>query len=182
MNDMTTPTPDATDTALGPTVREIERHVHAGGWDQSPRLYALVDTAELLRREPALADQLGLTTPDAPGELPALTPVEQENLPEGSLEDVLAEIGWNEEVSGCAIVLEVVSLPEAVNEDAPESDPGSWAAGHPDRHELRLAVAVLRDGSRASCLRLRDEILGSEVMEGRDLSTPLGDALMDTLS
>lgn len=182
MSPMTTPLPDAAAASLGPTVREIERHVHAGGWDQSPRLYALVETAELLRREPALAQQLGVSTTDSPADLPALTPVEQEDLPDGSLEEVLAGIGWNPEVSGCALVLEVVSLPEGVNEDAPESDPGGWAASHPDRHELRLAVAVLRDGTRASCLRLRDEILGSEVMEGRDLSTPLGDALMETLA
>ena len=30
---------------------ELERYVAGAGWDQAPRLFALVETADLLRRE-----------------------------------------------------------------------------------------------------------------------------------
>ena len=39
---------------------DIEGHAAAAGWDQPPRLFALVETADLLRREPQLAAELGL--------------------------------------------------------------------------------------------------------------------------
>ena len=40
------------DPALAAAVLEIESHIAEGGWDQPGRLYALVDTAALVRREP----------------------------------------------------------------------------------------------------------------------------------
>ena len=47
---------------------DTERHVAAGGWDQPPRLFALVRTADLLEREPQLrgADGDRTTSPTAP--------------------------------------------------------------------------------------------------------------------
>ena len=37
---------------------DTERHVAASGWDQNPRLFALVPTADLVAREPHLRAQL----------------------------------------------------------------------------------------------------------------------------
>ena len=37
---------------------EVEAHVAADGWDQPPRLYALVPTAQLVEHEPGLAASL----------------------------------------------------------------------------------------------------------------------------
>lgn len=34
---------------------ETERHVASAGWDQNPRVFALVDTAALIAAEPQLA-------------------------------------------------------------------------------------------------------------------------------
>ena len=48
------------DSALIAVLLEIERHVAAAGFDQPPRLFALVSSADLASREPALAAQLGL--------------------------------------------------------------------------------------------------------------------------
>ena len=63
---------------------DIERHVAASGWDQPPRLFALVRTAALLEREPQL--RAGLAPADlVPG---ALTAVE----PRGRLADALAAV------------------------------------------------------------------------------------------
>ena len=41
-------------------VREVELHAAHAGWDQPAQLFALVDTAELLQREPQLAELLGV--------------------------------------------------------------------------------------------------------------------------
>ena len=41
--------------ALRAAVVEAERHVAGFGWDQPPRLFALVRTLDLLAREPGLA-------------------------------------------------------------------------------------------------------------------------------
>ena len=167
----------AEDLTLTNVAVEIERHVAASGWDQAPRLYALVDTAELLDREPHLATTLGIT-PTGP-----LTPVEQDALPEGALDEVLADLAWPDEVLGCALVNEVVMLPSEVADAVPpDVDPAEWVAAHPGKREIRLAVAVLRDGTRAGCLRLRgDAPDDDEVLVGTDLVPNLAEALVATL-
>ena len=68
----------ASNTRLDRLTLDIERHAAAGGWDQPPHLFALVETADLLRREPQLAAEPGLV-PAEPG---SLTPVDQGELPE----------------------------------------------------------------------------------------------------
>ncbi len=42
------------DPALAAAVLELEGHHARAGWDQPARLYALVDTAQLVEQEPAL--------------------------------------------------------------------------------------------------------------------------------
>lgn len=128
---------------------EVEDHVAGGGWDQAPRLFALVLTADLLANQPELADQLG--APDS------YTPIEQE-LPAGrEVEELLPEIGWPQEVAGCAVVVERLTLPADVEAQVPE-DPAAaaeFAAAHPDRQEMRIVAAVLRDGSAHAAVRPR---------------------------
>ena len=171
--------------ALAAAVREVERHVAANGWDQPPRLFALADTARLLAEEPQLAAQLGDATAGT------ITSIEQEELPATPVPDLLAELGWSDEVTGCALVLELVAVPGADDDTAPDEDQAAWASAHPERRDMRLAVAVLRDGSRASVLRVRPEgdagVLDpaadpqGETIEGTDLATELADALFATL-
>jgi hypothetical protein len=81
---------------LEATVAEIEAHVAAAGWDQAARLYALVPTADLLAREPHLADTVGHAgaAPDS------LTPIEQETHDHRPLEQVLTSVIWPGEVVG----------------------------------------------------------------------------------
>lgn len=168
-------------TRLTRAVVEIEQHAAAAGWDRPPRLFALVDTEELLAREPGLAERL------APGEtLPPghLTPVEQEDLPDHtSLEDLLGGIVWPAEVTGAALVVERVMLPPEVEGEMPESDEAalSWAAEHPQRQEVRLAVAVLRDGTRDCALRFRSHDTEEAVLSGPELVPGLAEALAATL-
>jgi hypothetical protein len=68
------------DPALAAAVLELEKHHSGTGWDQPAGLYALVDTAELVAHEPALAAMLGL---DESRERGSLTPIEQEGLAAG---------------------------------------------------------------------------------------------------
>ena len=49
------PDPTPTTEPLAVAALETERHVAASGWDQNPRVFALVDTAALAAAEPQLA-------------------------------------------------------------------------------------------------------------------------------
>lgn len=152
---------------LEAVVRELEAHAAEAGWDRPERLFALVETADLVRREPQLAEALGLE-----GEPAGLTPVEQEPLPPGaSLEDVLAEIAWPAEVAGCAAVAERLVLPPGADEQIPEdaADAQAFAANHPDRQEVRIVAAALRGGDSACALRLRSHDDAESVLTSPDL-------------
>jgi hypothetical protein len=171
-----TPMPPAELLALA---REVEEFVSSGGWDQPTQLFALVPTAELLRVEPGLADQLDVNASP-------LTPVAQESLPEADLADALAGIGWPEQVHGCALSQEIVVLPsEAEHEvSGPDVDPAlarKVAAEHPRRKEARIVAAVLRDGSGACVLRVRgDGNTPDDLIEHPELAPNLIDALRAT--
>lgn len=167
--------------ALGQALAEIEKHVADGGWDQSPRLYALAQTGELATREPGLVGRLGLDPSDpAAGRL---TPVEQE-LPDRSLEDLLATITWPPTVVGCALALERIVLPPGAEEDVPSStdEAVQWASAHPDRADVRLVVGVLRDGTRSSVLRLRGHEDEADLVRDPDLAPELAEALVATFA
>jgi hypothetical protein len=157
------------DPALATAVLEIEAHIAAGGWDQPARLYALVDTAQLVVREPALASAMGLDSSSAQG---SLTAIEQDQLsPERPLESVLESIVWPANVAGCAAVVERLVLPPDADADIPE-DPSraeEFAREHPDRQEVRIVAGVTRTGSTYCALRLRAHDDDQSVVGGSDV-------------
>ena len=163
---------------------EIEAFVGEAGWDQRPALFALVRAVEFVRDDPAAAARLGLR--DVPGE--ALTPIEQEQLPEGDLDELLGRIAWPESVAGCALAHEIVVLPPSAEADldaiADPAESATAAARHPERREARLVVAVARDGASAAVLRLRpapgDEA-EDDLLYGPDIAPNLVRALLATL-
>jgi hypothetical protein len=157
---------------------ETERHVAAAGWDQPPRLFALVKTAGLLEREPHLRVQIGH------GEHDALTAIEQEGLPNtSSLESILARLAWPEDVDGVALAVERLVVPPSAERDLPENpDQAAEAlAAHPDRKDVRLVVAVLRDGESTCLLRQRAHDTDDKVASGSDIAPGLVQALIATL-
>ena len=165
--------------ALFAVVGEVEEHVAEAGWDQPPQLFALVDTEELLRAEPQLAQSMGLVAA-RPG---SLTPIAQEELAEGPLDEALAGIVFGPEVLGVVLVHEVLVLPPAAEAELdPDADPVEYAATHPHRRDVRMVVGVMRDGTRECVLRLRgvDEE-PDERLSGPDLAPALADALLATL-
>ncbi|MBA2953838.1 hypothetical protein GON03_05880 [Nocardioides sp. MAH-18] len=169
------------DPALAAAVLEIESHHAGAGWDQPARLYALVDTAELVAHEPALAAAMGLDQSAAKG---SLTPVEQDQLaPDQLLETVLQSIGWPPGVAGCAAVVERLVLPTDVDGQIPE-DPAAaeeFAREHPDRQEVRMVAGATRAGATYCALRLRAHDDDQSVVGGRDLVPGLLELLVATL-
>jgi hypothetical protein len=168
-------------TRLDQLALDLEAHVARGGWDQPTHLFALVETADLLHREPQLAGDLGLTD-DVPG---ALTPVDQGELPDHStLDELLGGITWPVEVLGTALAVERLMVPPAVEREMPQEEAAAlrWLAEHPERQEVRIVVAVLRDGSRATALRLRAHDDEQSVLTGADLVPGLAEALAATLT
>jgi hypothetical protein len=160
------------------TALETERYVAGAGWDQPPRLFALVRTAGLLEHEPHLADQL------EQGEDDGLTAIEQDGLPDtSSLESFLAQLAWPDDVDGVALAVERLVVPPEAERDLPE-DPDEAAvalAEHPDRKDVRLLVAVLRDGESTCLLRQREHDTDDKVASGPDIAPGLVQALSATL-
>lgn len=144
--------------ALTQALIELEQHVDKEGWDQHPRLFALVDTAELIAAEPRLAAALAPETLEFEGQIGPLrtyTSIEQEGVATDTpLDEMLAGIAWPPTVHGAALVVERLMLPPSAQEQLPdgEADADAWVAAHPERQEVRIAVGVLRtDRATARC-------------------------------
>lgn len=174
-------TPDR-DLVLDPlhaVVGEVEGHVDEAGWDQPPQVFALVETEELLRAEPQLARTMGLVA-GVPG---SLTPVAQDPLGEGELDEQLARVVFGPDVLGVVLVHEVVVLPPSAEAALGQvEDLAAVALEHPERRDVRMAVGVVRGGRRACVLRLRaisDQ--PDERVTGPDLAPALAEALLATL-
>ncbi|MEU1373317.1 MULTISPECIES: PPA1309 family protein [Streptomyces] len=177
----------STPMAASPLTRavlEIDEYASTLGWDQPARLFALVDTARLRTQEPGLAAQLGLDD-DASQAASSYTPIEQEELPPGTaLDKFLGTIAWPQAVVGCALTVERLMLPPSAEGSVPhgmsDKQLAAWVAKHPDRQEVRMTVAVLRDGARESAVRLREKDSPTEVLTGADLVPGLAEALAAT--
>lgn len=158
---------------------DTERHVGRSGWDQPARMFALVQTATLRRREPGMAEQLQDADPQG------YTAVEQDGLPSTTdLESLLARVAWPPEVDGVALCLERLVVPPAAEHGLPE-DPAAATealAAHPDRRDVRLLVAVTRDGQSLCLLRQRSHDHDDAVAIGKDIAPGLVHALATTLS
>ncbi|WP_149184313.1 PPA1309 family protein [Streptomyces sp. TRM49041] len=182
---MSNVSPSGPPMAASPLTRavlEIDEYASGLGWDQPARLFALVDTAQLRAQEPELAAQLGLDSDEAAA---PLTPIEQDELPSGApLDEFLATIAWPDAVTGCALTVERLMLPPSAEGSVPdgldEAGLARWVAEHPDRQEVRMTVAVLRDGARESAIRLREKDSPTDVLTGSDLVPALAEALSAT--
>ncbi len=172
------------ESGLRRAVLEIDAALAESGWDQPARLYALVETRGLLEREPDLADSLGLSAGPAGQPADGLTAVEQDPLsPDRSLEDLLGGVEWPPTVHGCAAAVERVVLPPSAEADMPvgAAEMRTYASKHPDRHEVRIVAAVLRDGQAHCTLRIRGNE-DTDLLEGSDLVPGLVALIADTLT
>ncbi|MGB5952980.1 MAG: PPA1309 family protein [Ornithinimicrobium sp.] len=172
--------PDPTvQRALRSAAVDTERHVSRAGWDQSPRLFALVENALLAEREPSMSEQLSSAEPSG------YTAVEQEGLPQTSdMESMLGRIAWPEGVAGAALAIERIVVPPEAERDLPQ-DPERATdilAAHPGRKDVRVLVAVLRSADSICLLRQRDHDSDDAVAVGADLAPGLVYALTATFN
>jgi hypothetical protein len=183
---MTPPSPavpaEEQHAALVAALVDLERHVGGAGWDQPPRLFALVLTDVLAAAEPELALELGLRT-TAEGAAPgALTAVEQESfISSGDLVADLDQLEWPDTVFGCAVSAERTFLPAGAEDGIPDDADAAaaYVAAHPDRQEIRVVVAADRAGNRHGVARLVSR--PEELLAAEDLVPGLGEALAHTL-
>ena len=167
---------------LRAAVREIEAHAAEAGWDQPARLYALVPTADLLVREPALAAAMGLDEADAAG---SLTPVEQDDVPADTPLEARARA---DHVAGRGVRLRRRGRAAGAARRRPTSScrttrrsAEQYAAEHPDRQEVRIVAGATRDGSTYCALRLRAHDDALSVLESPDLVPALLELVRSTL-
>lgn len=180
-SDVAASTPASTPTTdpLDLVALDIERHVASAGWDQNVRLFALVPTAELLAEEPQLASTTDLHDL-VPG---ALSAVEQEGMPPTSdLESTLARLAWPAAVRGAAIAVERIVVPPDAERDLPTqpTEALDHLAAHPERRDVRLVVAVTRDGRSCCLLRQRAHDSDDRVARGTDIAPGLVAGLLAT--
>lgn len=165
------PTP-LTDCAI-----DTERHIARSGWDQPVRLFAIARNADLIEREPALAEQLGAAEPQA------YSSIEQEGLlPTRSIDELLGRIAWPDEVDGAVVSVERVVVPPEAERDLPEDPDAATEAlsAHPDRQDVRLVVGVLREGETVCLLRQRAHDTDDKVAIGHEIAPGLVAALRAT--
>jgi hypothetical protein len=170
----------AIDLTLRAAVLELERHAAGAGWDQPAQLYALVPAGVVLGDDPRAAETIGLD-PDSDPDV--LVTIEQGDLPaELSLEELLEQIEWPEEVRGTAVVVERLVLPPSAG-DVPHSpdEATKFAQEHPDREEVRIVAGALRGGATYAAMRLRSRDDDFAVLESPDLVPPLLELLQTTL-
>lgn len=173
-----------TPTALRDATLDIERHVARGGWDGPIRLFALVRAHEALQKNPELADELpadvsagSITDPKL------LFSVEQEDLPEvETLEELLSRVVWPDEVDGAALSVERIVLPPSAEVNLPkdESEALKVLQNHPDRQDVRIVVAVLRNGETWSVIRMKEHDDDLKVLSGPGLVPGLAEGLKTT--
>ena len=136
-------------------------------------------TKELIASDPELAMELGLTE-DQP-----LTSVEQEVSSVQDLEDLLGTIAWPDEVLGAILAVERIILPPEAQAGLPMDDDAGLVeavAEHPDRRDVRILSAVLRNGTNLNALRYRSHDEPDAVAVAPDLVVRLNESLLDRKS
>ena len=134
-------------------------------------------TKELIASDPELAMELGLTE-DQP-----LTSVEQEVSSVQDLEDLLGTIAWPDEVLGAILAVERIILPPEAQAGLPMDDDAGLVeavAEHPDRRDVRILSAVLRNGTNLNALRYRSHDEPDAVAVAPDLVVRLNESLLST--
>ena len=167
-------------TPLQAVVGEVEGHVAEAGWDQPPQLFALVPTEALLAAEPQLARTMGLVA----GDPSSLTPVAQEPLGDGPLDERLATLVFGDEVLGVVLAHEVVVLPPCRRGGAGRgrATRRPWPRSTPSGARCGWSSASCATAARPACCgcaaRRREQ---DERVTGQDLAPGLVAALQATL-
>ncbi len=170
--------------ALKEAALELEKHVAQAGWDAPIRLFALINTQSALAKNPKIATELpSETVAKAKNDPHLLFSVEQENLPSAeSIDEFLGQIMWPDEVDGAALCIERIALPPDAEAELPASEPEAILAinNHPQRQEIRILVAVLRNGEAWNVIRMKNYDTDDMVLSDSTLAPELTRALNAT--
>lgn len=165
-------------------VLDIERHVSRDGWDGPVRVFALVAAQRALLANPELAGELPADVPLSALDNPdVLFSVEQEGLPQAStLEELLAQLAWPDEVDGAAIVAERIIVPPSAESSLPSDENEAFRAlaTHPDREDVRMVVGVMRSGESWCAIRTKSNDSDDSVVESDNAVPGLIAALAST--
>jgi hypothetical protein len=155
---------------LAKVVAEVEQHVAREGWNQHPRLFALVATKDVAASDPHLVLDVARK----------YTSVEQDISDQSrDVDDLLAAITWPDEVLGAALVIERIVLPESAEHEIDSApSPNAAASSHPLRDDVRMVAGVLRTGISVNALRFRSHDTDTDVALAPDLVPALNDALL----
>ena len=161
---------------------EIESHVAAAGWDQPARLYALVETARLVRTSRRWPRAMGLDDASAAGlaDPGRAGPARREQPLEATLESIV----WPAEVAGCAAVVERLVLPPGADAELPDDPTRGTGVRHASTRTGTRSGSppgVTRAGATYCALRLREHDDDHSVVDGTDLVPGLLDLLRATL-
>lgn len=170
--------PQESQLALQSAVDELESELASVGWGQPTRLFGLVSSDLLLTSEPELAAEIGAE----PG---TLTAIEQDGFDtEIPVPQMLARIAWPEAVVGAAVAIEQLVLPPSAEAelatDADPEDVAAAAARDERATQLRIIVAVTRDGAEDALLVLEDHETPIRGGAGERLVPRLADTLAET--
>lgn len=171
---------DAPTAALAAAVLEIARHVE-GEQLASPRWFALVNAAQLLAQQPALAAVLGEESAAVmAGDDLQLMSIELDEIAGQSSMDplhALEQVQWPDVATGAVLAGDLSSDQWALrtSEDDPSPSAPTVADG---TGTLRIVVGALEDGTTWSALRRAGE---QQYTLGAALLPALTDALLESL-
>jgi len=96
---------------------------------------------------------------------------------------VLGRLAWGPDVDGVALCVErIVVPPDAERDLPPDADEAvEYLAAHPQRQDVRIVAAVLREGPQQCAIRQRGHDEARAVAVGPDLVPGLVTALRATL-
>ncbi|MDR6939255.1 PPA1309 family protein [Arcanobacterium hippocoleae] len=188
MNDSNDPALSPQTQALRDATIEIEQYVAKAGWDAPIRIFALVNVQKALAANPELAKELSADENLAATHLATahtLFSVEQEGLPAAdSITELLGQIYWPADVDGVAISVERVILPPSAEVELPTDEQAAMKIlqAHPQRQDVRMVAALMRDGATWGALRMRDHDRDELVLSGAELLSGLCAALEVTFT
>ena len=164
-------------TRLDQLALDIERQVAGAGWDQPPPCSRSSRPPTCCAASPS-SPPSSASRDDVPG---GLTPVDQGELPDAPQPRRAARChrlaGRGARHRAGRRAPDGAARGRAASMPQDESEALRWLAEHPERQEVRIVVAVLRDGSRASALRMRAHDHEQSVLTGADLVPGLAEAL-----
>ena len=177
----TSPDLSSTQLSLCLAVSSLEKDVAQLGWDQSPRLFALVPTQAIFPQleaemEPTQAEQLRAALSENPQHL---TAVLQDHLPPADLMETLAHLVFGEDVAGVAVAMERFLVSPQADAEAP-TDPKErekFLLAHPSRQDVRIVAAATRDGNTWCASRARSEDSDDMVAQGDNIVPELLEVL-----